>query len=141
MFCRFTLSLVVVGLLVGVHSGEEKKEKKKAITDQEKLQGEWRTAAVEYNGATIPQDYTENGRLKVTGDKAALDALKFTFTIDSSTSPKLVDITIPSGDVLEGIYKLDGNTLKICFWIGAAKNRPAEFAAPDANHIAYTFKR
>jgi len=63
---------------------------------------------------------------------------KLTMKLDPSTTPKCVDIVITGGDqkdaVLEGIYELQGDTLKICAKV-IGKERPGQFTSPEGSNI------
>ena len=51
--------------------------------------------------------------------------------IDPSVTPKLIDLKIPDGDakpnLREGIFRVEEDRLFICIYVGAAKERPANF--------------
>jgi len=68
--------------------------------------------------------------------------------IDPTTDPKCIDLIETRRDkterVLEGVYRIDGDTLKLSFHVpeGGAKNRPTGFAKPtDPRTLVWTFNR
>jgi uncharacterized protein (TIGR03067 family) len=50
-----------------------------------------------------------------------------TFQLDPTQNPKVYDRMLPDGVAGRGIYKFDGETLKICFGSPGA-DRPTEFS-------------
>lgn len=70
---------------------------------------------------------------------------KFTYKLDPSTTPKIMDVTITAGEekgtTFEGIYELDKDKLKICLRI-LGKERPSEFATKaNSNLVLLTLER
>ena len=68
--------------------------------------------------------------------------------LDPSTDPKILDLkTIPrnpkrEGSVVEGIYKIDGDTLVLVTYVGRDKKRPADFDVPkETETFVWTLKR
>lgn len=58
------------------------------------------------------------------------------FTVDGSTNPKSMDITLEKNGakvVTRMIYEVDGDTLKICHFLGtkASQERPKEFMSSE----------
>ena len=76
----------------------------------------------------IIRDPDENGRLDPESDSIRRLA------IDPTQTPKSIDLIAPNDIVSrlvdEGIYRLDGDTLTICF---GTRNRPATFEAPEGS--------
>ena len=109
-----------------------------------KMKGSWSATSLQYNG----KDITEKYKLKFVfkGDLATVEASaavkreypKIKFKLDPSTTPACVDMTIAGGVqdalVIEGIYELKGDQLKICAKV-LGKDRPAEFASPEGSSI------
>jgi uncharacterized protein (TIGR03067 family) len=125
------LSLAVcAGLVVAVAAGDEP-----AKTDADKLQGVWKTVAVEVDGKKMSEDGVKNIRLTVKGDKMIFKEEnkeeEATFKLDETQKPRTIDLTFKAGDKLQTaklIYDLRGDDLKLC---GGKpdKDRPKEFAS------------
>jgi len=70
-------------------------------------------------------------------------------SLDPATNPKCLDLkslrdlgAMKKGDVLEAIYKLDGDTLTVAIHIAADKKRPANFDAPkEQGTLLIVFKK
>jgi uncharacterized protein (TIGR03067 family) len=92
------------------------------------------SGSVEFDGRTI--------RMRALGHG---DVMTYSFTIDSSLSPRrirMVDPTVPDSGRWVGIYRITGDTLRLSLPIEHFSDRPvppAGFNAP--NTAAYTFLR
>jgi RNA polymerase sigma factor (sigma-70 family) len=112
-------------------------------TDKDNIQGTWKVESVTMNG----QDKDGKGKLlekstfEITADKMLV---KFnegnkpsTYTLDPAAKPKMIDITPGEGDgkgeTVPGIYRLEGDTLTICFPCGAQMERPTEFVSKEGS--------
>jgi len=105
------------------------------------LQGTWVLVSVEHAGQPVPahtlKDYGawvfDSERFRVTSSKKAAGS----FRTEHSKDPKEIDLIMAwlegSGDdaarTRHGIYKLDGDTLKVCIAgsVSTPKDRPTEF--------------
>jgi uncharacterized protein (TIGR03067 family) len=147
MITRF-ITIAAVGLLLAADGPQDK-----AATEQKKLEGTWAAKSIENGGEQVLGDTVKElklvfagNKISVKGDGPDLDKYaKMTFKIDPSTTPKLIDVTISAGDdkgtVLEGIYQVSDDELKLCFRI-IGKERPDEFKTKDNLPIALAvFKR
>jgi uncharacterized protein (TIGR03067 family) len=142
MIRRLPLVLAAVLLLA---ADPPKKEEDAAKKELDKLQGEWTAVSVDYNGKAH-EDLAKQIHFIFKGDAASVEAgedvrkeyAKLQFKLDPSVSPKLVDITVSAGvqkdAVIEGIYELKDDELKICGRI-AGKERPTEFGAPAGSSL------
>jgi uncharacterized protein (TIGR03067 family) len=133
---RKVLGILTVVLLLGADDAKK---------DQEKLQGTWETTVVQYNGKDQADEIKlklvfKGKEVKVEGnDEVQRDYGRFTYKIDPSTTPRAIDITVAEGNqkdtVLEGIYELKGDELRMCVKV-IGKERPAKFESPEGESIA-----
>lgn len=140
---RMVVGLLVIGLgitLVAGHGPVTAQPPGKDAVKKElaKLRGTWRVVAVEENGQQVPEDKLREAKVTVIvegnkhtlkyGDKSQGPA---TITIDPTTKPKHYDMIDPEGpqkgQVLQGIYELEGDTWKYC-QDKTGKGRPTEFS-------------
>jgi uncharacterized protein (TIGR03067 family) len=130
-----------------LQGGEDAKEKAKKEAVQKELQrleGTWQCRWVGRNGQKFEaQDdpiIIKGGKWFV-GEKAVAS-----FTIDTTTSPKLIDLTDlleAKGLKAEGIYKLDGDQFVICLHANeGVRQRPLEFVTePGSEKFLFWFER
>ncbi len=143
MNVRWLLLLALGPLATTGGAGKNSKDK-----DLAAMQGDWALAWLERRGEKIPIErpaiLTIRGKKYLYGKRELL-SLK----IDPGFSPKLIDLTIlapedeAKGTTLEGIYKIEGDTMVWCFYAGeGVKQRPLEFrTAPGSGLIIHGFKR
>lgn len=99
--------------------GQAAAKKGDAVKEEMKrLEGTWRTVAVELGGKQIDRQDIPDYRFVFSGTDCSIVSGKrvrnCTFTIDPSRSPKWLDVT-PAGDKVTwpGIYELKDGTLKV----------------------------
>jgi uncharacterized protein (TIGR03067 family) len=64
------------------------------------------------------------------------------YKLDAKKSPAEIDITPQKEEKVLGIYKIEGDTLTICFAGGPDAKRPSKFESPEGERIILmTFKR
>jgi uncharacterized protein (TIGR03067 family) len=137
-------SLLLLVLTTGMLAADDAKDA--AEKDIERLQGTWVPASVQFSGRDVTNDNEGQFKLVFKGDQATVEGsdavkkeyAKLTMKLDPSTSPKCLDIVVSAGDqkdvVMEGIYELKGDELKICAKI-FGKGRPGEFASAEGSNI------
>jgi uncharacterized protein (TIGR03067 family) len=114
---RRVLLILVAGLLLAAAPAEE------ARKEREKLVGTWLVVSVEVNGQKAPAGavkdfrfiFTADSLTRKRGDKAESGA---GYKLDPSKSPKWLDMTGTTDGkehAVPTIYKLDGDTLTLCF--------------------------
>lgn len=129
-----TLLAAVLVALAGSGSARQPdpktKPEVKPKTDSELIQGGWLIVGLETGGKAEPERNYRGNTFSFAKDRATLreggfEPIGFTVTLDPTATPKTIDLTA-KGNVLRGIYKLDGDDLVICLCIGGM--RPTEFA-------------
>src|SRR5262245_5410044 len=92
-----------------------------AQDEAQKLQGTWAAYNAEAEGVPVPREHIARSGLRVQGDKwtMLLDGRPVgdgTFTVNPGADPKTLDVIGPRKQVmLKAIYKLEGNTLTVCY--------------------------
>ncbi len=122
ILCAVFVGLATPSLL---HADEAKKKEGPAS-----LQGTWKVTGIEREGKpgdlpVVPFWWIIKGDKVYYGGKVLA-----TLTLDSTTNPPCFDLAFREGDhTLEGIYRLDKQTLKVCVnrATGGAKERPNSF--------------
>jgi RNA polymerase sigma factor (sigma-70 family) len=89
---------------------------RKAQTDAELLQGTWKEARVWFRGQEVP---AANLEMTFAGDRFTMRAdilppTSAAFRVDPSKNPKEIDLFYPDGATNPGIYRLDGDRLRLC---------------------------
>lgn len=106
------------------------------------LEGEWRFASLEIDGAPVPEAALAHSRILMDGDRFRTESPEATyegvFTIDVEATPPRIDIEFvegpEAGNTCEGIYQLDGDSLTLCLALAGAA-RPKAFAtSPESGH-------
>jgi uncharacterized protein (TIGR03067 family) len=136
-------------------------ELKKHGKDKETLQGAWHLVGVTFQGEAQPKDLVEavENSWVVDGDKIKETARgkvrDLTMRLDPGQQPKCIDLTIvggtddeffpggsKKGDIVRGIYRLNGDKLTICLNPESGQDAPKDFAAEkDSPFVMYVFKR
>jgi uncharacterized protein (TIGR03067 family) len=142
MKIRCILALTVaLALALGVSAQDAKQE-------QAKLQGKWQASKLEIEGNAIPDNELAKLKITIEGDKliASKDGAapeNNSFKLDPSKKPRAIDVIPASGQAegktLQGIYELEGDTLKLCLGMPGV-GRPDAFAAGEMR-VFITLKR
>lgn len=110
--------------------------------DLDKLKGKWTVLSVERDGKEL--ENFKDGTREIDSDKYTLTPKSGakhsgTFKVDSGKKPKTMDMVPDGGQykgkTLQGIYEIDGDTLKICF-AEPGKDRPTEFTSKGGQVLA-----
>ena len=114
------------------------------------IQGTWTFESSEAGGKALPAGELKGLILTFEGDKHTVkkgdEVIQVgTQKLDSSKSPKTIDVTmtegVNKGAVMLGIYEISGDTLKVCF-DPEGKKRPTEFkSASGAQTFVAVHKR
>jgi uncharacterized protein (TIGR03067 family) len=130
------LGIATVGLMLLAADAPDDAAKK----DAQKLQGTWKvTGIVTPDGKKLPADQVPDVKLRFEGDKVVhmvddKDGATFTFKLDPSKKPATYDLTGKDGQMIKGIYIIDGDDLKYAAE-GEGKDPPKDF---DAKGITIT---
>jgi uncharacterized protein (TIGR03067 family) len=122
--------------------------------DTRGLAGAWRPVSSEQAGRPEPEEQFRNHRLSFTNDTFTVHRndevlMRGTYTVDASTSPATIDMTIDEhakrpehkGKVVRGILEQSGDTLKWCAGQPDAE-RPAAFETREGTEqMLVVFKR
>ncbi len=138
---RRILIVLAVALLFGADTQKDDKVKEEA----NKLQGTWSVTAADRDGTKAPDDEIKKITLTIKGDKlTARRTEEMSFTIDPTQKPKWIDVTYTDGErkgeSSQGIYELEGDTLKIC--VSRGNTRPNDFETkPESQRHLMVLKR
>jgi uncharacterized protein (TIGR03067 family) len=142
----FALVALVTASGMGLLSTAAAQDKKELA----KLEGKWEAVSVTVDGKAQEPEELKDRFLVIKGDKAMFmykDKERGTSSmkIDPGKTPAQIDTTYEDGpakgSTLKGIYKLEGDTLTICYG-GLNKDRPTEFASkPGSGTILIVQKR
>jgi uncharacterized protein (TIGR03067 family) len=125
-------TLILAGLVAVAAEDEATKKDLKA------MQGTWKAQSMTQGGMEVPADKIVNHRLVIEGNKLMPKGSgkedPGTFTLDASKKPPTIDIKHGTEEVVQGIYQLDGDTLKICL-TPPGGTRPEEFASRPGTKV------
>ena len=104
--------------------------------DLELLQGTWSVSALAVDGQIMPEEMLTNARVVVKGGRFTSEGMgavyKGTIELDTSTKPRQINMRFDAGpekgNTNLGIYKLDGDTWKLCL-ATRGTIRPSRFAS------------
>jgi uncharacterized protein (TIGR03067 family) len=128
----YGIPVLIAALLVSADNPQEVIQKEMA-----QLEGEWSMVSGEINGQAMPEEYRKNAsRVSKAGETTVMIAgqlfMKAKYTVDPAKKPKTIDYEMTDGPTKgktqQGIYELDGETVKFCF-ASPGQDRPTEFTA------------
>jgi uncharacterized protein (TIGR03067 family) len=149
----------IVALLVAACSSlaAPVENKGRAQAEMKRFQGRWVAIYVEIEGKPIPPEGLEDLKeldILVEGDKVILkedgmvkESWKVRFSIDPIKAPRTIDLSISveesRPETLLGIYKFDGDVLKICILPPSKEpERPTKFrTSPGSRALLWHFQR
>jgi uncharacterized protein (TIGR03067 family) len=111
--------------------------------DVQKIQGLWKATSAELEGKPIGQDIVKDmyiafagNRMIPFGEGDLTDAV-YVFHLNPKTKIKQIDLKLKVKGKIEtgeGIYLLDGDTLKLC-WDQDGGKRPVSFKTPTEGRV------
>lgn len=134
-----TWTVVALAALVAFAGGDDITQAIKK--DRAALQGTWKVTESVSKGEKAP---LEDLFLIFRGDAILIreegkTAENFSYLLDPTKKPKEMDLTLKvgaqKGRIDRAIYKLDGDTLRICIQTDKGAPRPREFASPTNSSI------
>jgi uncharacterized protein (TIGR03067 family) len=154
---RLCLPLLLLGGVVAVADepkpgAEDKGLPAEAKKELKKLEGKWRVVKVANGNQEADVKDREvyfvfkGAEVTLTAsDKEKTETLRVT-AIDPATDPVCIDLLEKRAGrpdrTLEGVYKIDGDTLRLAFSVPReGKNRPTSFEKPGDRATVWTFKR
>jgi uncharacterized protein (TIGR03067 family) len=120
----------------------EKKEAKAS------LEGTWSVVSQGRAGKETPQRPGSTLKAVITKDRWAFNnngkpTIEYETVVDDRANPKTVDLKRGGlTPLFRGIYTVDGDTLKLCYYPGGVGGaRPKAFDPSDSKQMTMTFKR
>jgi uncharacterized protein (TIGR03067 family) len=109
--------------------------------DMQQLQGRWVAVSGEVAGVKVSGKAVGDTGFVFSGNRviywARLRAMKGTFRLDPTRTPRAIDIEFDDGNRMQGIYELDGGRLRLC-WCKLG-DRPSGFEAPPGDVFTILF--
>jgi uncharacterized protein (TIGR03067 family) len=145
------VAMLTVACLVAAAAAQDDAAK----LEMKKLQGVWKTVGVEIEGRKTEPPADMAGSVVIKGGTYTVKAVtetgekvvsELTFKLDPTKDPKAIDFTTAAGPdkgkQIKGIYKLEGDTLKVCFNPKKDGERPTSFATKAGSSVRLNiFKR
>jgi uncharacterized protein (TIGR03067 family) len=127
-----TVGILLVGLLAAADDGKK---------DLQAMQGDWVGEKMVRDGMAFPDDAAQALFRKVKGNAYTVHRFRTkagsgTFKLDATKTPKQIDLTPDGGKAgtIEGIYKIDGDTMTICYPAPKGK-RPEAFESKEGSGV------
>lgn len=124
---------------------------KTSNNDLDLLNGEWQAQSLEIEGESASPEAVKsiqvtikNDRMVVRLDTEYYRAKEAVFKIDSTKSPKHIDISPidEQSKFVSGIYEAKNESLKVCLNLNSNAKRPDKFEAkPDSGRVLIVFKK
>jgi uncharacterized protein (TIGR03067 family) len=133
----FAVALVLVAAAMASADDATKKA-------QKMIQGTWEPVRLSFGGKPDPTPAKDlptrifDGDKLTTKDPGKKTEEQATFKLDASKEPKQIDIAQKGGKTVQGIYVLEGDTLKIAYKLGG-QERPTKL--DDDGVFVETLKR
>jgi uncharacterized protein (TIGR03067 family) len=133
------LGICVASVAVADDKNADNKNAKEQKAAQEKLVGNWIAVSGQEDGKALPAEKVKGNRVVITNDSMTVHEANekrvMSYKLDPSTTPRHIDMTTTEGTdkgkTCQGIYALEGDTLKICF-AQPGQERPKDFTTRKA---------
>jgi uncharacterized protein (TIGR03067 family) len=108
-----------------------------------KIQGKWRLESLVDNG----EKKVRNLEITIDGNELTnafngRTAITRKIKLDETKAPKTWDLIVSGGEFFGAIYKLEGDTLTVCYADRVSKPRPTEFESKPGGRTSLSiFKR
>src|SRR5688572_16398114 len=142
--------LCALVLTASTGTGARADDKADVAKELKKFQGTWTFESLEAGGKKLAADVFKEMTVTFEGDKYSVKmgdmvVEAVTLKLNPSKSPKTLDAKVTDGpnkgNLILGIYEIDGDTLKVCFDEKGVK-RPTEFkTAADSQATLVVHKR
>ncbi|MHB1425824.1 MAG: TIGR03067 domain-containing protein [Gemmataceae bacterium] len=142
---------IVSGLLWGTG---HKLGKHEDGDDRVKMQGVWRGLALEIKGDALPPPAARSMRIRFDKDTFTIEqegvlTVQGRYTIDSTHTPKTIDLTITEtvqtvnkGSLVLGVYALEKDQLRLCTTKANGQERPKKLVSNHGTtHTLITFQK
>jgi erythromycin esterase len=114
-------------------------------TDLKRLQGEWVMAANESNGKKLPAArlkrfhrlVKDDAYTLTIADETGTTTIRGRFALKPQARPPEIDVEPENGEIMHGIYKVEGEQFTICITPPGVP-RPTKFAAGDGTRATIT---
>ena len=135
-------------MVAGVSLAADNPADPTANKDLEALQGTWSLVSAMQDGKALPDDKVKQTIILFKGDSFRFPELAEyatsrdgTIKLDATKKPKHMDATSTEGQIMQGIYELEGDRYKVCF-APAGKARPGDFSSkPGSGCILQVWQR
>jgi uncharacterized protein (TIGR03067 family) len=135
---RIALSFLMALFLVAAAPAPDDAVKE----EMAKLEGTWSVQELTVDGKKLPKEDISKIRVVLKAGTYALEVEgkvfeEGTWMIDPTKKPRTIDTTPKTGDnkgkLSQGIYELDGDTLKMCVGSAGKEDRPKDFESKEGS--------
>jgi uncharacterized protein (TIGR03067 family) len=139
--------LLVAGMAWGISAPAPKEVPKKETLSP--IIGVWNCESLTVSGQALPRgttdwvyEFTAEGKMIIRQGKDAAPKEQ-AFTVNDKKEPSHIDWVIrKNAGTIQGIYKVDGDTLTVCFSDGYEGKRPVKFESlVGSKEMLFKFKR
>jgi uncharacterized protein (TIGR03067 family) len=147
---RHLIPLPVILAFVAVHASGDDKSDPAAAKEMKALAGSWKVVKAQLGGADITDqlkkltfEVAEDGKYTASHDQEKDEGA---FTVDLKKRPKVMAMKPTGGPLkdkdVKAIYRLDGDTLLVCFDHENPETAPAKFESrPGTTLLLINYRR